>query len=286
LGCLLLAPLARSEPPLSAEHLYQRSLPSVLTLEIEARGGAKSVGTAFLALRPGLAVTAWHLLQNAKTVSARFADAQPCEVTGLVDYDEKRDLAILCLAQTNRPVLSLCTNLPPVGQRVYTVGAPYGLEFSLTDGLVSQTRVLDGFRQYQISCPISPGNSGGPVLDDRGEVLGVVAWSQSGAQNLNFATPASYLAGLNGNRRAVAWNSREARKAPGRTKAAQPLGASTRFYELPRGLGDFRQCLRQSAGKEITITVFTDGKEQTYTFPVPPDWKWDTAAPTKPGAPQ
>jgi hypothetical protein len=66
-------------------------------------------------------------------------------------------------------------------------------------------QLIDGFAQCQISCPISPGNSGGPVLNARGEVLGVVSWSKKDAQNLNFATPSTCLRTLDPLSPVTAW---------------------------------------------------------------------------------
>jgi serine protease Do len=83
-----------------------------------------------------------------------------------------------------------------VGERVVALGNPFGLEHTLTDGLVSARRVLDGRKWVQISAPISRGNSGGPLFNARGEVVAVNTATFNpmlGAQNLNLAVPINDL---------------------------------------------------------------------------------------------
>jgi S1-C subfamily serine protease len=176
--------------------VYKNTLPSVMTLNADKKDGPV-VGTAFLLTNSGIAATAWHVVNGANgRVSARFADGETFDVSGVVDKDEKRDLALVRVKVFGRPELSCAPRDPEVGSRVYVIGAPLGLEFSITEGLLSQIRQIDGVRQYQFSSPSSPGNSGGPLLDDRGNVLGVVSWQVKDGQNLNFAIPCNYLLAL------------------------------------------------------------------------------------------
>jgi S1-C subfamily serine protease len=95
-----------------------------------------------------------------------------------------------------RPQLTLVGDDPQVGSRAYAIGAPLGLECSITEGLLSQIQHIDNVKQYQFSSPISPGNSGGPLLNVNGQVIGVVPWQVKDGQNLNFAVPSSYILGL------------------------------------------------------------------------------------------
>ena len=81
---------------------------------------------------------------------------------------------------------------PPVGQKVYAIGSPKGLEASLSDGIISGRReITEGISWLQTTTPISPGSSGGPLLDATGQVVGVVIAHRREGQNLNFAVPAS-----------------------------------------------------------------------------------------------
>lgn len=178
------------------ETLYKNVVPSVITLRVEKKDGSSVVGSAFLITNSGIAGTAWHVVSGATHVAARFADGEQFEVSGLIDKDEKRDLALIRVKTFGRQEASVNPNEPQVGSKAYIIGAPLGLEFSITEGLVSQIQEISGTRQYQFSSPASPGNSGGPLLNDKGEVIGIVSWQVRDGQNLNFAIPSRYLLGL------------------------------------------------------------------------------------------
>src|SRR6185369_2980916 len=81
-----------------------------------------------------------------------------------------------------------------VGERVYTVGAPQGLELSLAEGIVSSKRTIDGGRFVQTSAPMSSGSSGGGLFDAYGHLVGITTSMLKNSQNLNFAIPAEEYA--------------------------------------------------------------------------------------------
>ena len=181
---------------LAAQEVYRKAVPSVLTLTVQNRDGSTGIGTAFMVLKDGIAATAWHVVRGAAHVTARTHDNEEFEVSGLIDRDEKRDLALIRVKIFGRPFLPLAKEDPAVGSRAYVIGAPRALEFSISDGLISQIQSIDGARYYQFTCAVSPGNSGGPLLDDEERVLGVVSWQVKEGQNLNFAIPSRYVLGL------------------------------------------------------------------------------------------
>jgi len=178
------------------EQIYRDALPSVLTLLVEKKDGTHSQGSAFLAMDQGLAVTAWHVVEGAKRVVAKFATEEEFEVSGIVDKDEKRDLAIIRVKVYGRPLMQMVGDDPAVGSRAYVISSPRGLEYSISDGLVSQVRTSEGIKEYQFTCPASPGSSGGPLVNEMGQVIGVVASQIRKGQNLNFAVPTAYVLGL------------------------------------------------------------------------------------------
>jgi S1-C subfamily serine protease len=181
---------------LRPQDVYKRILPSIVTLHVQKQDGTIASGTAFMALKDGLAVTAWHVVSDASVVVAKFSNGEEFEASGLVDKDERRDVAIIRVKVSGRPILSLATNEPDIGSNVYAVGAPKGFEFTISDGLLSQIQIVDGIKQYQFSCPASSGNSGGPLVNARGLVIGVVSWQIRDGQNLNFAVPSTFVLGL------------------------------------------------------------------------------------------
>jgi S1-C subfamily serine protease len=92
--------------------------------------------------------------------------------------------------------LPLAEEAPEVGEALVVIGAPEGFANTVTDGIVSAFRTVEGQRLMQISAPISRGSSGGPVLNRRGEVVGVSVAVWAGGQNLNFAVPLDLLRDL------------------------------------------------------------------------------------------
>lgn len=183
---LTLLVAAAQEP--SAAELYKTALPSVMTLTVSLAEG-EVTGTAFLSIKDGVAVTSWHVVEGARRVTARFSSGEEFAVSGLIDKDERRDVALIRVKVADRPLLPFASADPEVGVKAYAIGAPRDFDFSISDGLISQVRQVDGFKQYQFTCPASPGNSGGPLLNAKGQVLGVVAWQRRDAQNLSFAIP-------------------------------------------------------------------------------------------------
>jgi S1-C subfamily serine protease len=256
---------------LKPEQLYRKTLPSVMTLEVQNLAGERYVGTAVLALADDIAITAWHVVDDARCVWATFADGQRVKVVGCIDKDRARDLALVKLekALPHRRA-TLCRELPAVAARAYVIGAPKGFGFSISDGLISQIRLVDGFPQYQLSCPISPGNSGGPVLNERGEVIGITSWTKADAQSLSFAIPAQELARLNASRLAISWEE---------LAAASPSPASATSVESSRrvsagvtesgNLDEFKRRLEGAVGKTVTVVLQEDGQQSKFTFTVP-----------------
>lgn len=110
-------------------------------------------------------------------------------VEALLEYE---DLAILRVFDTGPDPLPLSLTPPKTGDKVYVFGNPEGLVATMSDGIVSNPKRLDGVRTLiQITAPISHGSSGGPVVNDQGDVIGVVVGSVEEGQNLNFVIPSS-----------------------------------------------------------------------------------------------
>ena len=111
--------------------------------------------------------------------------------------DEKRDLVILHVSALGKLPLPLDdSDTVLVGETVYAVGNPHGLEGTFSQGTISSVRTVGTDKLLQLTAPISPGSSGGPVLNDRGNVIGVSVATFRGGQNLNFEIPSNYLTKL------------------------------------------------------------------------------------------
>jgi S1-C subfamily serine protease len=276
-ACAWLAMAASSFPlraELKPEDLYSAILPSILTLQVENTAGRHFVGSAFLAVGDGLAVTAWHVVHDARRVEACYADNQRVKVIGVVDKNEPLDLALIKLEGVARPRITLSSATPRIGSRIYVMGSPRGLDFSISEGLMSQIRTLDGVRYYQLSCPISPGDSGGPVLNDRGEAIGVVSWRKTDAENVGFAVPCRAIATMDIALPPIAWLAR-ATNALSSAKPPDHLGPMFRsdvtplFHTPTNDFLDLQQYLSGLAGERVSVIVQARDTEKHFNIEVP-----------------
>jgi serine protease Do len=259
---------AQDLPP---ELLYQKVLPSVMTLRIENKSGEKYVGSAFLAVKENVAVTAWHVIHDAIRVTAKFPDGTTCDVEGYLDKDETKDIALLRVENRGRfPMLPIATMTPLVGSRAYVIGSPKGYEFSISDGLLSQVQKVDGFNQYQVSCPFSPGNSGGPILNGQGEVLGIAAWTRNGAQNLNFATPAQETSSLKTDGPLKRWKNQPGKRVAMFSSDSRKKNSPEE--ESTETAAELKKVLQKAAGQDITVTIQQNGGSEKFSFTVPSDF--------------
>jgi serine protease Do len=258
---------------LAPEKLYQKVLPSVMTLEVENQSGQRFVGSAVLARASDVALTAWHVVADARSVWAVFADGQRVKVIGCIDHNGGRDLAILKLERRllRRPA-ALCQELQSVAARAYVIGAPKGYDFSISDGLISQVRSVNGFLQYQLSCPISPGNSGSPILNNRGDVIGIASWMKADAQNVSFAFPTREFMRLNISQQPRTWEELAAIAcaAPPARLRESGHGTDTALEDEAdaKTFAAFKNQLNQSAGKSVTVVLQEASRTNTFSFTV------------------
>ena len=242
-----------------------------MTLEVETQSGEKFVGSAVLILADDMALTAWHVVADARSVWGVFSDGQRVKMTGCIDHDGMRDLALLKLEKgLPHRQATACHELQPVAARAYVIGSPKGYGFSISDGLISQIRSLDGFLQYQLSCPISPGNSGSPVINQQGEVIGIASWTKTDAQNVSFATPSQGFFRLNLSGPPMTWEQLAALPRPVSTTSAVESPSATGNKHAARaavgGFDAFQKCLKDSVGKSVTVVVQEDGRTNSFTF--------------------
>jgi Trypsin-like peptidase domain len=184
------APAARAPgSALSTADIARRATPAVV--RIRARG---RVGSGFVISADGRIATSLHVVEDASELAVVLADGRTFEEVEVVAYDEVQDLVVLAIDARDLPVLPIAREPIGAGEHVVAIGHPQGLENTVSDGLVSAVRRDGaGAEVLQITAPISPGSSGGPVLDDRGRVVGVATAIHRIGQNLNFATPVRHL---------------------------------------------------------------------------------------------
>lgn len=183
---------------------------------IKMRGNGKDItldtptewsGTGF-ALNDGYVVTNYHVIENAKNIeiygiNGDFSNEYNINVVGV---DKQNDLALLKIndenvLRHNNPPFYYNPSIVEVGESVYVLGYPLtqtmGEEIKLTTGVVSSKSGFEGdITTYQISVPIQPGNSGGPMFDMKGNLVGIVCAKHLGAENANYAIKTAYLTNL------------------------------------------------------------------------------------------
>ena len=195
LVCLLIS-VSGTANAKSAGEIARSVFPSVVLLVMEDDNGQPlSQGSGFFVQRD-VVVTNFHVIEGASAGFAKLIGKRGTfEVLGVVSVDQLHDLALLKLKGVNAPPLGLeVAGQVAVGDVVFAVGNPLGLEGTFSQGIISGIRHVDADTFLQITAPISPGSSGGPILNSRGQVIGVATASFVGGQNLNFAIPASYVA--------------------------------------------------------------------------------------------
>lgn len=180
---------------LSGTDLVEFVEPSVVVIRVNGQYG-DSLGSGFVVDKSGIIVTNYHVIEGAKSATAVFRTKEEFEIKGWWALDPQSDLAVLqidCPAEKLYPV-TLAKELPKKGEAVAAFGAPHGLDFSYTKGDVSALREGAEFKKkgqfIQTSAAISSGNSGGPLTNMKGEVVGVNSFKKASGENLNFAVSA------------------------------------------------------------------------------------------------
>jgi len=185
----------------SLPELVRRVKPSVVSvLTYDAKGEPLISGTGFF-IRPGEVVTNMHVIKNAHRVEIHTLEGKgrTYPVAGALAVDDEADLALLRVelpADRSKP-LSLTPSAPDEGEPVFLIGNPLRLEGSVSDGIVSAIReVPDLGRIIQITAPVSHGNSGSPLFNMRGQVIGIVTVKVTNGQNINLALGVPRIAAL------------------------------------------------------------------------------------------
>lgn len=182
----------------TANDIYLASIDAVV--QIQAYNVADiyfKLGSGFFISQDGLIVTNYHVIQDSCRLTASLNDGSEEEVVSVLGYDADIDLAILKIAKSDCKPLPIATELPQVGDTIYAIGSTLGLTRSFTKGVVSYVdRELEGFEAnsyIQYMSLTNSGNSGGPVLNAEGEVIGVHQLGDTRYSELGFAIPISQL---------------------------------------------------------------------------------------------
>ncbi|MCV0441150.1 MAG: S1C family serine protease [Hydrogenophaga sp.] len=195
LGFALVSALAGAQTALPPEDLFERTSPSVWVVRTLDSSGRPLMQGSAVVIGPGQLITNCHVLRQAKSVSVGRENVS--YGAALEHPDTERDLCQLKVANFSAPaVVAAPADALRVGARVYAIGAPRGLETTLSDGLLSGLRrnAQGELEALQITVPLSSGSSGGGLFDAQGRLIGITTSGLRESQNLNFALPAGWIA--------------------------------------------------------------------------------------------
>lgn len=205
-GLLLPVLAALAAPAVEAaktpEQIYQQASQSVVVIHAyDAEGNPINLGSGVVTGRE-LVTTNCHVIEEAGRLDVHYQGHIYSATTGPFDLD--RDLCQVTVPQLLAPRATFHAGRLRVGQRVYAIGAPEGLELTFSEGIISSLRDFDGSQYIQTSAAISAGSSGGGLFDTEGRLIGITAFFISEGQNLNFALPVSWISELDRTSRPVA----------------------------------------------------------------------------------
>jgi hypothetical protein len=191
---VLAPPAARAQNLAPREIAAAAQHATVQIRALDARGRVDGLGSGFFVSPDGVIVTNFHVIEDAHALQVETFDGEVYDNVYYVTSDPRRDVAVLKVPVEGAVTLRLGSDTATaVGAEVYAMGHPLGQTSTFSDGLVSAHRTVEGVSMIQISAPISSGSSGGPVMDGRGEVVGVATMVLTGGQNLNYAVPVRYV---------------------------------------------------------------------------------------------
>ena len=216
--------------------LVKAMSPAVVYIgNVNSRGEVTSFGSGFVVDATGVIVTNYHVIDGAFDLQVKMKDGEIYDRTEVLEYDQRRDIAVIKIrAFKSLPTVALADTEVEAGEDAVAIGNPKGLEHTVSAGIVSAFRQAEGYRLIQISVPISPGSSGGPLFNLEGKVIGITSAGvgAEGAQNLNFAVPIGYVRPLINTKATPMPVAEFTRKmnatAPAPARAAAPRGRGSR----------------------------------------------------------
>ena len=191
--CTISTALAQTAPQIA-----EKTLAATVYLEMQdSKGLLLGFGSGFF-VRDNLIATNYHVIEGAARGTAKLVGKfTTYTIEGVTATDKTNDLALLKVTAPGIKPLPLGNSTDvKIGETVYVAGNPKGLEGTFSNGIISSLRDKNTKERLQMTAPISPGSSGGPVLNSKGEVIGVSFMTLVGGQNLNFAIPSRYLTEL------------------------------------------------------------------------------------------
>ncbi len=179
----------------TAVEIAEKVKDGVFYIELYNKAGqAVASGSGFFINSDGTAVTNYHVIEDAANAKVYTTDGKSYTVSAVLGYDKDRDIAIIKVEGSGFQALNISQTDVVMGETIYCFGSPLGLESTMSTGIVSNAkRRINGNTYFQMTASISSGSSGGAVVNERGEVVGISTASVEGGQSLNLAVPAAFI---------------------------------------------------------------------------------------------
>ncbi len=250
--------IVEAKSPLSASEISMEVSPAVFYIEVyDENSRATASGSGFFISEDGIAVTNYHVIDGTSSATITTTDGSTYSVSHIIAYDETLDIAIIRVNQTaitGKTVSKFKTvalgdsDSVAAGETIYAIGSPKGLQNTLSNGIISNPKqVVDGDTLIQITAPISHGSSGGALVNEYGEAIGITSSGFEDAQNIGFAIPINFV------------------------KLFDISSSGTTYKEFARAEQGFTLELNTSyieieAGKSGDVVVFADGKGDDWSI--------------------
>ena len=179
----------------TAVEIFNKVSPSVVVVRVYNEKGRCFAFGSGVVLPGGDVATNYHVVEKAASIKVRKGGK---DYPALIRYgDRDRDVCTLSVSGIKSPAVPVgSTKNLKVGSRVYAIGTPEGLELTLSEGIISGLRSVEGGQYLQITAPISHGSSGGGLFDEQGRLIGLTTSSKAEGQQLNFAVPVEWIGEL------------------------------------------------------------------------------------------
>jgi S1-C subfamily serine protease len=218
-------------PPakLSTVQIAGRATASVVIVENFNEDGVQAgQGSGYIHSPDGVIVTNYHVIRGAKSLTVRVPAKESFRVDSVLAYSIEHDVAALQVPASLPALETEPLESVKVGDRVVAIGAPLGLESTVSEGIVSAVRDAGGTHIIQTTAPISPGSSGGPLFNEYGKVIGIATAHMLDGQNLNFVIAVRHVSELLNQERSISLA-----EMLEETRLVNPLPAST--VSVPAG---------------------------------------------------
>lgn len=244
--------------PLSASEISEKVSPSVFYIEVYDENAAPiGSGSGFFISYDGTAVTNYHVIQDSYSAQITTIDGEDYNVSSIIAFDEKLDVAIIKVdklsvsgnAISGFPSVTMAnSDNIKAGQNIFALGSPFGLQNTISSGIISNVKQMVGEDSYiQITAPISHGSSGGALVNEYGEVLGITAAGIDDAQNIGFAIPINTIKIFDTNTDGILYND---------------FAVNNKSFVLEI----YPEVVELEIGESVDIMVYAEGKGEDWSI--------------------